>query len=195
MDYYETLGVARTAAADEIRKAYRKLARKHHPDLNPGDKTAEDRFKKVQEAYDVLSDDKKKQMYDQVGFYSDSGMPGASGPQGPNMGFGGFDISDMFTRGAHASSTGPGAGGGATGSGNFQDIFNHWFSKSHEQPQASPQKGSDLEYGLNIDFWQAIRGTQARLSIAHQEVCATCNGTGVQPEPTWSARNATAAAA
>jgi molecular chaperone DnaJ len=184
VDYYETLGVSRTADADEIRKAYRKLARKHHPDLNPGDKAAEDRFKKVQEAYDVLSDDKKKQMYDQVGFYSASGMPGGAGtgPQGPNMGFGGFDFSDMFTRGAHASAGGAGPTGsaGGAGAGNFQDIFNHWFSKSHEQPQASPQKGSDLEYGLNIDFWQAIRGTQARLSIAHQEVCATCNGTGVR---------------
>src|ERR1700683_2710607 len=101
-DYYQALGVAREADADEIRKAYRKLARKHHPDLNPGDKTAEDRFKKVQEAYDVLSDAKKNQMYDQVGFYSENGAPGgaSAGPQGPNMGFGGFDFSDMFARGA-----------------------------------------------------------------------------------------------
>src|SRR6266852_4194322 len=117
-DYYQALGVERDAGADDIRKAYRKLARKHHPDLNPGDKAAEDRFKKVQEAYDVLSDPKKKQMYDQVGFYSENGMPGAgAGSRGPNMGFGGFDFTDMFARG--------GSGGGArtssTGSGNFQD--------------------------------------------------------------------------
>ena len=78
-DYYETLGVPRNAAADEIRKAYRKLARKYHPDLNPGDKSAEDRFKNVQEAYDVLSDPKKRQMYDQFGFYSENGYPGAGG--------------------------------------------------------------------------------------------------------------------
>ncbi len=107
-DYYETLSVARGASDDEIRKAYRKLARKYHPDLNPGDKSAEDRFKNVQEAYDVLSDKKKRDMYDQVGFYSENGYPGAGGGAGPgggrahpNMDFGGFDFSEMF-RGAQA---------------------------------------------------------------------------------------------
>src|SRR3984957_12356109 len=102
-DYYQSLGVERGASEDDIRKAYRKLARKHHPDLNPGDKAAEDRFKKVQEAYDVLSDSKKKEMYDQYGFYSENGAPGGgAGPagaqRGPNMGFGGFDFSDAFSR-------------------------------------------------------------------------------------------------
>src|SRR5437773_3225009 len=128
-DYYDTLKIDRKASQDDIRKAYRRLARKHHPDLNPGDKAAEDRFKKVQEAYDILSDPKKKQMYDQYGFYSENGMPGA--PQGgggqrgtqrgPNMGFGGFDFSDAFSRGA-----GSGAGrrppNPAGESINFQDI-------------------------------------------------------------------------
>src|ERR1041385_553343 len=131
MDFYETLGVKREANAEDIRKAYRKLARKHHPDLNPGDKTAEDRFKKVQEAYDVLSDPKKKQMYDQVGYYSENGMPGgaagAGTGSGPNMGFGGFDFSDVFTRGAGGGSGARPAGAGA---GNFQDIFNQWFSRN-----------------------------------------------------------------
>src|SRR5437763_9335664 len=100
-DYYETLGVPRAAKEDEIRKNYRKLARKYHPDLNPGDKAAEDRFKNVQEAYDILSDAKKRQMYDQYGFYSDQAMPGGAPPgggaygQNPNMGFGGFDFGDF----------------------------------------------------------------------------------------------------
>src|SRR3954451_20294191 len=99
-DYYETLGVARGASEDDIRKAYRKLARKYHPDLNPGDKSAEDRFKNVQEAYDILSDTKKRNMYDQVGLVSDHGRAGASpgggggGARHPNMDFGGFDFSD-----------------------------------------------------------------------------------------------------
>src|SRR5579871_1179123 len=104
-DYYKTLGVERGAEEEEIRKAYRKLARKYHPDLNPGDKSAEDRFKNVQEAYDILSEPKKRQMYDQVGFYSDNGFPGAgagprpgSGARHPNMDFGGFDFSDLFSR-------------------------------------------------------------------------------------------------
>src|ERR1700684_1309023 len=101
LDYYHTLGVAKEADADEIRKAYRRLARKHHPDLNPGDKAAEDRFKTVQEAYDILSDSKKKTMYDQYGFYSENGVPqqggrggGGGAQRGPNMGFGGFDFTD-----------------------------------------------------------------------------------------------------
>ena len=177
MDFYETLGVKRDADTEDIRKAYRKLARKHHPDLNPGDKTAEDRFKKLQEAYDVLSDPKKKQMYDQVGYYSENGVPNAgAGGSGPNMGFGGFDFSDVFTRGARPSGGSQPAGG----AGNFQDIFNQWFSRSEGSPQKTPQKGTDLEYGLDIDFWQAIRGTQVRLSVNRQEACAVCKGTGAR---------------
>src|SRR5215813_15214800 len=102
-DYYDTLGVPRKASADDIRKAYRKLARKYHPDLNPGDKSAEERFKNVQEAYDILSDSKKRQMYDQYGFYSENGFPGAgpggkgAGGRGPGMDFNGFDFSDLFS--------------------------------------------------------------------------------------------------
>src|ERR1700687_5657516 len=99
-DYYETLGVQRGAKEDEIRKSYRKLARKYHPDLNPGDKSSEERFKKVQEAYDILSDPKKRQVYDQYGFYSDQAMPGSGGAGNnrPGPGFGGFDFTGFVTQ-------------------------------------------------------------------------------------------------
>jgi molecular chaperone DnaJ len=183
-DYYETLGVARGANADDIRKSYRKLARKYHPDLNPGDKAAEERFKNVQEAYEVLSDPKKRQMYDQFGFYSENGAPGGggAGPQyGPGMDFGGFDFSDFFGSGGPG---GAGAGGrraqsagSQAGGGRFSDIFSQFFGKGAAQEQA-PEKGSDLEYGLNIDFWQAIKGTQARINITRYDVCTTCHGSG-----------------
>jgi molecular chaperone DnaJ len=187
-DHYKTLGVDRKAGADEIRKAYRRLARKHHPDLNPGDKASEDRFKTVQEAYDILSDPKKKQMFDQFGFYSENGVPGGAGAYGgaagrgpsagPNMGFGGFDFSD-FTKGAGYAGSRP-QPADAGESSNFQDIFSQWFGRQHEPQATAPEKGSELEYGLSIDFWQAIRGTQVRLTIHRQEVCATCAGSGAR---------------
>ena len=173
-DYYETLGVPRGASADEVRKAYRKLARKHHPDLNPGDKSAEDRFKKVQEAYDVLSDPKKRPMYDQHGFYSESGFPGAgpggAGPQGshPGMDFSGFDFSDAT----------PGGGRRGTDTGGFRDIFSQFFGGRGGAPEPEPEKGVDLEYAMDIDFWQAIRGTQARVNVTRYDVCGACHGKG-----------------
>jgi molecular chaperone DnaJ len=181
-DYYETLGVARKASADEVRKAYRKLARKYHPDLNPGDKSSEERFKNVQEAYDILSDPKKRQMYDQYGFYSENGFAGAGGPggpggaPGPGMDFGGFDFSDYFQNaagsgaGRRAEGTPPGSGGG------FRDIFSQFFGG--HGGQAPAEKGSDLEYVMDIDFWQALKGTQARVNITRYEVCETCHGSG-----------------
>ncbi len=176
-DYYETLGVGRKAATEEIRKAFRRLARKCHPDLNPGDKSAEERFKRVQEAHDVLSDPKKRQMYDQFGFYSDNVHPGAGAPRrGPGMGFGGFDFSDMFAEGRRNAPP-PEFGGFG---GGFRDLFSQFFGGQAGQGQASrePQPGSDLEYGLNVDFWRAIRGAQVRLNVNRQESCVGCKGTG-----------------
>lgn len=178
-DYYEALGVARGADADEIRKAYRKLARKYHPDLNPGDKAAEERFKKVQEAYDVLSDEDKRKIYDQYGFYSPNippnggGGPGAGADAGPN--FGGFDFNEYIRQQqAH------GGGGRAQDSEGFgfRDIFSQFFNRQQRQEAPQVERGADLEYGLNIDFWQSIRGTQVKLNIVRQETCEACHGTG-----------------
>ena len=176
-DYYETLGVARGASEDDLRKAYRRLARKYHPDLNPGDKSAEERFKNVQEAYDILSEPKKRQLYDQYGFYSDQAMPGngAEGHPfhgGPNMGFGGFDFSEFAHRG------GPGTAQEDPEASGFRDLFGQFFGNRGAQQSHAPQRGADLEYGLNVDFWQSIKGTQVRLNITRQEQCETCKGTG-----------------
>ena len=175
-EYYETLGIARASSEEEIRKAYRKLARKYHPDLNPGDHSAEDRFKNVQEAYDVLSDKSKRGMYDQVGFYSDTpgGGGGAAGAQGrshPNMDFGGFDFSDMMRNAQQESQT-------RQESGSFKDIFSQFFRGGPNQPEPSVEKGGDLEYGLNISFWDAIRGTQSRIEITRYDACFACDGGG-----------------
>ncbi len=186
-DYYETLKVDRKSSQDEIRKSYRRLARKYHPDLNPGDKAAEERFKKLQEAYDVLSEPKKRQMYDQQGFYSDSGFAAGGGAPpnggGPEMGFSGFDFSDYFsgaTAGQHPKGSGK---AGPESSGGFRDLFSQFFSGRNAQAEESPtaERGTDLEYALSIDFWQAIRGTQIRLSINHMEICETCHGSKTAP--------------
>ncbi len=181
-NYYETLGVGKKASADDVRKAYKKLARKYHPDLNPGDKVAEDRFKKVQEAYNILSDVKKREVYDQYGFYSDNIPPGGAGGAGgfrgaPGMDFNGFDFGD-FAR----TAGGAGGFGAQPGGGGFRDLFEQFFrgqstgASTQGRPQQQP--GSDLEYALDIDFWQAIRGTQVRLTISRQEQCTSCGGSG-----------------
>jgi len=164
-DYYDLLGVSRKATQKEIRAAYRKLARKFHPDLNPGDKSSEEKFKQVQEAYDVLSDSKKKQMYDQFGFAE--GFPGGAPPgsgagaQGVNVDFGGFDF-------------------GGAGGGSFRDIFSQFFRGfgGEAGEAARPQRGPDLEYQIEIDFWEAARGAVKKLTISRLDACGACHGTG-----------------
>ena len=170
-DYYKTLGVKRTASEDEIKKSYRRLARKLHPDVNPGDKASENRFKDVQEAYEILSDPKKKGMYDQYGFYSPNGMPQGGSPGGRgrpgDVGFDGFDFSD-FAEGQ--------AGGGG---GNFGDLFSQFFrGGGHGRPQTQPRPGEDLEYTIDISFWDAIKGSTRRLNVQRYDVCGTCRGGG-----------------
>jgi molecular chaperone DnaJ len=185
-DYYGTLGVKKTATAEEIRKAFRKAARRYHPDVNPGDKRAEEKFKEISEANDVLSDDKKRKVYDQLGFYSDQIDPAQaeayarqSAGHGAPVDFGGFDFTGFQGgpgqhRGQH---TGADSAADAASWGSFKDIFSGIFSGA-QQPQRArgPQPGTDLEYQATVDFWTAIRGGQARMEVRRQEVCPTCHG-------------------
>lgn len=187
-DYYGILGIKKTASADDIRKAFRKLARKYHPDVNPGDKKAEEKFKEISEANDILSDEKKRKVYDQIGFYSDQIDPaqaeaaargGYGRPQQPGAGqqgvpfdFEGFDFSNF-----EGASAGQRQTTGTGGWGGFRDIFSGIFNQAGgKQAQRGPQAGTDLEYTVNVDFWTAVRGGTARLQILRQEVCPTCHG-------------------
>ena len=180
-DYYELLGVARKANAKEIRTAFRKLARKYHPDLNPGDKSAEEKFKQLQEAYDVLSDSKKRQMYDQHGFYSDNYQGSGPAPGGDpddarvNFDFGGFDF---------GGAAGSGAAGTGAGGSSFRDLFSQFF-KGGRGAEMEPEReaGGDLEYQIEIDFWDAVRGAVKKISITRMETCETCHGTGAVGSP------------
>lgn len=176
-DYYKALGVKKNASPDDIRKAYRRLARKHHPDVNPGDKRSEDKFKSIQEAYDILKDKKKRDMYDQFGFYSETGAyPGGGGGPGRGPGgfdFSGFDFSDL-SQGGRAGTTGRQAEQG----GGFSDLFSQFFRQDQQEAPGQAQPGEDLEYSVDIDFWDAIKGTNLRLNVARHEPCRQCRGAG-----------------
>ncbi|MEW5975364.1 MAG: molecular chaperone DnaJ [Acidobacteriota bacterium] len=156
-DYYRILGVGRNASVEDIKKAYRKLARKYHPDVNPGDKNAEERFKKISEAYDVLSDPKKKEIFDTYGSYSDN-FQAASGTRPTGFDFSGFDFSGF-------------------GHSGFSDIFSQLFQGGPRSTQG-PQKGEDLEYQISIGFYDALKGLQTRISYARKETCGACQGKG-----------------
>ncbi|HKF05099.1 MAG TPA: J domain-containing protein [Candidatus Sulfotelmatobacter sp.] len=207
-DYYETLGVKKSASADDIRKAFRKLARKYHPDVNPGDKSAEEKFKAISEANEVLSDPKKRKIYDQVGFYSDNidpaaaeayarggatgaggfggfpgGYPGGAQPGGQggvHFDFGGFDFSDFVNNAQRGQRTSTGTGGGS-----FRDIFSGIFGggRGGAAAEEGPEPGTDLEYQVNVPFWTAIRGGVMRLNITRQDVCSQCHGQGTLEAP------------
>lgn len=166
-DYYAILGVPKNAKDPEIKKAYRRMARKSHPDVNPGDKSAEERFKKIQEAYDVLSDPKKRGMYDQYGFYSEN-FKEQAGAQGRGFagGFpGGFDFSGMDF--------------GSDGQSSFRDVFSEFFGggAGRRQPEG-PAKGEDIEQHLNISFLESIQGLSTRMMIQRNNSCGACEGSG-----------------
>ncbi|HEY0322504.1 MAG TPA: J domain-containing protein [Pyrinomonadaceae bacterium] len=173
-DYYEVLGVGRSASGDEIKTAYRKLARKFHPDLNPGDKAAEERFKELQEAYDVLADAEKRKLYDQYGENWRAVQQGGAPPPPPGREgartrggaqTGGFDFSGF--------DFGSSAGG--------YDIFEEMFSRAGGRGARTRRsnRGSDVEAELELSLEEAHRGGRRTLSMQAAEVCPTCHGTGV----------------
>jgi len=173
-DYYEVLGVKRGATDEELKKAYRKLARKHHPDVNPNNKDAESKFKDASEAYAVLSDKEKRQQYDRYGRSSFSG----GGPQAghPSSGAGnpfpGFDFS-QFGGGARGGTRRPASAG--AGRGDMRDIFSDLFGGGGTQFETVP---SDIEAAATIEFRDAVHGTNVSLGIQRQRECTACGGAG-----------------
>lgn len=171
--YYELLGVKRDATEEEIKKAYRKLARKYHPDVNPGDKAAETKFKELSEAYAVLSDKEKRQQYDTFGKQAFGGGGGAGGAN-PFNGFGGFDFSQFQNArgGARRAKAGQG------GTQNFADLFSDLFGGAGTMDADMPLRGQDIQAETTITFRDSIEGTTLTLQAARQKECATCGGSG-----------------
>lgn len=153
-DYYEVLGVDRNASEEELKKAYRKLSKKYHPDLNPGDKSAEEKFKEINEAYEVLSDPQKRAAYDQFGHAGAQGFGGQGGFGDFQGGFGAEEI--------------------------FGDIFDMFFGGGGRRRQG-PQRGSDLSYELELTFEEAAFGTTKTIEIPRTENCDVCQGSGAKP--------------
>ena len=157
-DYYEVLGVSREASLDEIKKSYRKIAVQNHPDRNPDDSAAEERFKEATEAYEVLADPQKRQAYDQFGFAGVEGM-GAGGAGGFSTAF--RDFEDIF--------------------GDFSGIFESFFGGSTGRRRRGPPRGSDLRYDVRVPFADAAFGTKIEIAYEHEVGCDVCGGDGAAP--------------
>ncbi len=171
-DFYKVLGVAKDASAADIKKAYRTLARANHPDSHPGDKAAEDRFKAIAEAYDVVGDAEKRAKYDEMrtmfagGGYG--GFPGGTAG-GPGAGTT-FDLGDLF-----------GGGGGAAGGGGFSDVFSDVFGRGGGQRRTRPaRRGADIETTTSIGFVESVEGVTVALRLASEAPCPDCRGTGAR---------------
>ena len=159
-DYYETLGVSRSAGDDDIKKAYRNLAKKYHPDANPGNKEAELKFKEASEAYDVLSDAKKRSTYDQFGHQAFDGAAGGGGYSA------GFDVNDIFEQ--------------FFGEGSFGDVF----GGGRGSRRGGPQRGADVNINVSIKFEDAFYGLEKELKLDITDNCETCGGSGAKPGTT-----------
>ena len=186
-DYYNILGVAENASKADIKKSFRTLAKKYHPDRNQGDKTAESKFKDISEAYDILNDEKKRQQYDMMRKYGGS-YAGAGGPGGPG-GFGGFDFSNMGNGSFRQEDLG--------GFGSFADIFSSIFGGEGmsgqgrpggfggqgrgRQQRPAPTRGNDLSLKLDISFEESISGVKKTIALNMPETCKACSGTGAEP--------------
>src|SRR2546430_12310813 len=157
---YDTLGVSKSASQDEVKKAYRKLAREYHPDKNPGDKEAEERFKDVQGAYDVLSDDEKRKAYDRYGSTNGRGAPGPGGGN-VNFDFSGFDVGDLGDL--------------------FGGIFGGGGSRGGTRVRRQPVRGSDVEVEVQLSFEDSLRGAEVKVPVELTTACRECGGTGAQP--------------
>ncbi len=176
-DYYNILGIKKDAKADEIKKAYRRLARKHHPDVNPNDKAAEDKFKEVQEAYDVLSDEKKRKVFDRFGYYNDNLDPDSPFSTGASSGANtaGYDFSGFNFE----------PGGSGSSSSSFRDIFSDLFGggagakqREPELPRPMPKKGRDIEIPLALSFEESFTGMMTNITVNRSEQCSRCQGAG-----------------
>jgi molecular chaperone DnaJ len=173
-DYYKTLGVAKGASADEIKKSYRQLARKYHPDANKGDSKSEERFKEISEAYNVLSDEKRRKEYDDARSLFGAGgarMPGTGGPAGAGGGYS-FDLGDLF---------GGNAGGGS--GGRLGDLLGGVFGGGGgrtTQQTTRPRRGADIETEASLSFGDAIDGSTVSLRLAGEAACKACMGTGAK---------------
>lgn len=171
-DYYKVLGVSKTASADEIKQAYRKLARKYHPDANKGDHSAEERFKEISEAYNILSDEKRRKEYDEArslfgGGFRVPGTGGRGGTAGTGPGgFGGFDLGDLF-------------GGTGESGGRIGDLLGGMFGGRGTQT-ARPRRGTDVETETTLSFGDAIDGTTVPLRLTGEGPCPVCHGTGAR---------------
>jgi len=154
-DYYEVLGVSKSATADEIKHAFRKMAMQYHPDRNPGDKTAEQKFKEVNEAYEVLKDDQKRAAYDRYGKAAFEGGMGGANPFGGGFGFNAEDLSDVFS-----------------------NIFSDFMGAGRTSNRSEARRGADLSYNLSITLEEAFKGVEKEIKIKTTEPCETCHGFG-----------------